>query len=474
MKKKIVFSSSFIDFLRQSDCKVAQLLYKLQNKPYNSAMLTDSEVNYITFRQDGTISFLPSGKEHKTNEDTGVWKRDGRQNGKPGKVIKKLFTVRAQKYFKDADFECFANSYKANFNDDGYTFEMLPNKQIPSVYEMEIATGQGSLNNSCMNGDSQYLDIYKNCAALQILILKNKDGLLCGRALVWKINEDITLIDRFYVTQDFMFDKFLMYATENKYWRKKDYKSYDNKQTFINPEGKEISKQFDIYTSTDFDSFPYIDTFQYGNDGSLNNYGDGCYTYNNTDGCRDGGEENHDEESYDDINECYISNDDAIYIEHGERCYRDRTCHIEDCVEAGGNWYYKDDENIVEIGGTYYETDDDDICCVNDNYELKEDCTYCERDGCYYLSDDCVFCEDDEEDVLRDEAVEINGKWYHKDSDKVIEIAGEFYTEDSDEICEINGEYYKKDDDKVIEIDGEYTLRQAILPLKTKRTKKVA
>ena len=359
----IIYSKSFIEFLRNSECKIAQILYRLQNKHYQPLMLTTDEINYITFRNDGTISYLPAGKELQYNDD-GNWSREGRQNGKPAKVIRKLFSKRAQNLFKDSDFECFTNAYKANFNEDGYTFELLDNKQIPSVYEMDRDSGEGSLNNSCMNGDSEYLDIYKNCDKLQILILKNKNGLLCGRSLVWTISEDITLMDRIYVTQDFMYDKFLSFAA-GKYWRKKDYKSYDNKRTFINLLGEEIDKTFTVYTDTDFDSYPYIDTFQYGGDGFLSNNDNYEYTYCCTGGEREGGEDDHEGEVYCERDSQYYLSSDCVYCEDDEEdVLRD------EAVEIDGNWYHQDSEKITKIDGDYYLIDSDKIEMVNDEYVL--------------------------------------------------------------------------------------------------------
>lgn len=453
--EKIIYSKSFVEFLKNSDCKIAQILYRLHNKHYESLILTSAEINYLTFRNDGTISYLPAGKELKYNDD-GQWAREGRQNGKPAKVIRKLFSDRVKKLFKDADFECFTNAYKANFNEDGYCFELLPNKQIPSVYEMERAIGEGSLNNSCMNGDSEYLEIYANCDKLQILILKDKNGLLCGRSLVWKLTDDITLMDRIYVTQDFMYDKFLNYAKGN-YWTKKDYKSYDNKRTFINLLGEEIDKTFTVHTNTDFDNYPYIDTFQYGDDGSLNN-NDGEYTYNNTDGTRNGGEDDHSGEVYDDINGEYISEDDAIYIENGERCYRDRYCHVDNCVNVNDRWYYEDDSNIVCVHGEWYTKDSEDLCKVNDEFELLDDCVYSEMDSCYYLNDDCVHVEEIDDYILETESVQIDGDYFHQDSENIIKIDGEYYKKDSEDICEIDGNYYLTTSDKVELINDEYVL----------------
>lgn len=282
----ITYSESFIDFLKRSKCKVAKTLYKAYKQPLpaHRLMLTTEEVNYITFRDDGTISYLPGDKEPKFTPDGRWWLRDGRQNGRPAKIIRKLFTEKALKRFKDSDFECFSNSFKSKFC-KGLIFQLLPNEKIPDVYDMALAKLKGTLFTSCMNGRGKFMDIYKYCESLRILILKNKDGLLCGRALIWKIG-DITLMDRIYVTDNFMYDCFITYAIQHRWWYKKHFSTWENKQTFINSEGQEVQKQFMVYTKTKFESYPYIDTFTYGDYGSLNNYGDGCYQYLDTSGSR--------------------------------------------------------------------------------------------------------------------------------------------------------------------------------------------
>jgi hypothetical protein len=364
---------------------------------------------------------LPAGKEHLINDDNGDWKRDGRQSGKAAKVIKKLFCERFKKYLKEADFECFSNQYKAEYNEDGYTFDLRPNVEIPDVYDMGRKNGGGSLNSSCMNGDTEYLEIYKHCNSLQILTLTNANELLCGRALIWKVSNEITLMDRIYVSDDFMYDSFLRYATTHKFWIKQDYKSYDNKQDFIDSEGNIVNgEHFTIYTDTDFEQYPYIDTFQYGNDGELNNYS-GDYTYNCTDGTREGDEDQHSGESYDDINDRWIDEDYACWITSGDRCYRDRCCNVEDCVSIGEYWYYKEDSNIVEVGGEYYKTDSEEICMVDGDYHLVDDCCYSDRDNEYYLTDDCVYSDEHSDWILKSDAVEVCGNYFHKDD--VLEVA---------------------------------------------------
>lgn len=436
----LIFSNTMKAYLHCADNNIARIISKLINKPYVSNILTDAELNYITFRKDGKISYLPSGKEHKVNEDR-TWKRDGRQDGKAAKVIRKIFTERGQKFFKDADFENFANSYKATFSDNDYEFKMLPCSEIGEVYEMERGEGEGSLNNSCMNGDNEYLEMYIQCSILRILILVDKQGKLHGRCLVWALPDGITLMDRFYVAQDFMYNKFLTYCSENKFWRKRDYKSYSNKETFVNSEGETVTKHFTVHTDTDFGSYPYVDTFQYGGEGYLNNYGDGCYSYSNTDGSREGGEGGEDEDTvYDEINDRDIHRDDAVYIEYGEGRYRNRYCRIDDCICVGDSWYYSEDCNIVEIHGDWYEKNDSNVV---------------EIDGEYYLTDDCVYDDLNYEYILDGDSCTIyagghEGETTHKNN--CTEIDGNWYL-DCD-VVTVDGEDYYKEDESIVYCEG--------------------
>lgn len=400
MNNKIIYSKSFIDFLKKSNCKVAKYLSLIHESSKLECLLITDDINYITFRNNGNISYLPKGKEQQFS-DSGEWKREGRQEGKAAKVIRKIIGKRLLNSLNEKDFECFSNNYKSNFS-NGLTFEILENKEIPNVYCMNRVES-GSLDSSCMNGDKEYLDIYKHCKDLRILILKNNDGLLCGRSLLWSI-DGVLYCDRFYVSDDYMYDLFIEYCTNNNIIYKQDYKSFNNKTKFIDLSGCVISKKLTIYTDTVFNSYPYIDTFCYGEDGSINNYdSSSTYTYNNTDGTREGDEDNHDGQMYDDFNDCWISEDEAIYITHGERCYIDRCAHIDDCIEVNGDWYYKDDSNLIEVNGEYYTSDSDEIC-------------YCEKDGEYHLADDCVYSEHERGYILTSEAYEVAGEYYHEDS----------------------------------------------------------
>ncbi len=390
---KIIYSKSFREFLGNSPSRIAKMLFSKIDVE-NSIYITTEFVNYLTFRNNGNISFLPNGKQCVySDRGNDTWSRENRQEGKSAKVIRKILTQKAiDKFeFKDKDFEQFSNSYKSTFNDEEHEFSILPNTEINDVYNMDICEGHNSLNGSCMNGDGHYMDIYKNCNFLQILVLKNKNGYLCGRALLWNI-EGITLMDRIYVSHEHLYEAFIEYCEKNKWWRKLDYKSYDDKTIFLVPENdyeedKYVNKTFKINTPTDFDNYPYIDTFAFGGDGWLSNEsGYNKYTYNNTDGTREGDEDSHYGETYDDIDDEWICEDDCVYIDRGQKV--GYYTHIDNCVMIGSDWWWKDDNAIV-----YCETDDESYEKVN-----------------------CVYSEHQNDWILIGDSVTIDGKIYHENN----------------------------------------------------------
>jgi hypothetical protein len=441
MANVLIFSETFKTFLREKSetSKVCKSLYLYsQNYKLKSyeLMINPNEVNYITFRNNGLISYLPKGKEHLENE-SGTWKKENRQEGKPAKVIRKLFTDKAVKLFKDSDLDCFNNIYKTYFNTE-LTFEMLLSDEIPNVYCMTRKSGGGSLNSSCMNDDRNYLDIYANCKSLRILVLKDKQGLLCGRALIWFV-DGVYIMDRVYVSDDYMFEMFFDYATKHDFIRKA-VQSYSDKTTWINSDGQKFEKYFKIYTDTDFSEYPYIDTFSYGNDGFLSNQNSFDYTYNNTDGNRDGDNSNdydeHDGEIWDEIDEQYIDEDDAVCINYGR--YRNCYTHIDNTkTTIDGNVYWNQSDLIVRL--------------ENGDITELDNATYCEYNEEYYLSDDCYLVNNGE----------YSDKYVHEDS-LVTDINGETWIYNDDDITEINGDYYPIDSELITCIDAEYCLIQEL------------
>jgi hypothetical protein len=460
----LTFSHSFCQFLDENNkiLKIAKILSKLlKGRNYIvSAAVTKKEVNYITFRNDGTLSFLPAGKEHIVSE-TNEWKKENRQNGKAGKIIRKVFTERALKLYglKDTDFEQFVNSYKANFGGDNYVMSRLNRYAIKGVYDADRMDGGGNLNSSCMNGDSTYLDIYEKCNKLEILVLKDKNDMLAGRALLWQISDGTFLMDRIYVAKDFMYDIFLNFAEKNNFWRKVDYKSYAEKTFFVNPESKESEiKIFTINTQTDFGRYPYIDTFSYGSDGYLtNNIDDDKYTYSGT----GGGRNEKDDMEEEDENYFYCEHcGGREHIDYGALVCADSArydnCYVceNHTIEVHTNsryprstetYFNNGNDDVVEVGNEYYTTESGlvTLCYETGEWELTEDVVWVQGIEEYYLADSNQICE-------------IDGEYYLVDSNQICEIDGEYYLTDSNQICGIDGEYYLVDMPYISFFDGQY------------------
>lgn len=414
----LIVSNSFYQFLieNKDSNRIARFLhsainYEMYGYKAVKLMLTVDKINYLTLRDDGTLSYLPAGKEHIVTEN-GTWARSSRQNGSPGKMIRKVLTPKALKLFKDADFEAFANSYKAACDSECKRFEIWDNKRIPEAYDMKRESGGGTLNDSCMNGDGNYLDMYYYCPHARILVMLNSEGRLAGRALLWTVDDGKTLMDRVYVAQDHYYDMFLDYADKNGFIRKVRYKTYDSKNEFV-LNGEVFTKYYTIRTATTHEYYPYIDTFSYGCDGYLtNNENDDTYRYNNTDGSRDGDERYYCEHSGD----WYSDEDDVRYIERGR--YRGSYIHRDYAVyvETYGEYMYSEDDNVVCINGCFYHTDDDDICEVNGDYVMKEDAEWSNYHEEYIMSDDAIWSEHHESYIKTDEAVKTpDGAVWHKD-----------------------------------------------------------
>jgi hypothetical protein len=417
-------SKSFRDFLRHSDSRIAEFILRAEQYEYWNyhayrLMITDSEINYLTLRGDGTISYLPKGKPHLLTDD-GQWAREGRQNGAAGKTIKKILTKRAQKLFRDSEYESFVNQYKSACDAENKEFVIRPNVDIPDVYCMKRERGGGTLEDSCMNGDKDYLDLYKCCPKLRILTLVNGCGELGGRALVWDIGNGEFLMDRIYVAQDHYYDMFLAYAFSNGWLRKVEYKTYRDKEYLTKDGVTNFYRQITIDTPTTFEAYPYIDTFSYGGDGFLKNYCSGTqYEYCQTGGTREGDDDDEDDD------------EDYFYCEHsGNRYHEDYSRYIErgrysGCYihedytvycETDGHTYYENDDNIVEVGDNWYREDDDDICYVDDDgdWHMREDCCWSDFHDEYILEGDCSFSEHHDTYIKNSEAYMVADKVYHE------------------------------------------------------------
>jgi hypothetical protein len=483
----VTFSDSFVTFLVKEREKGSKLAGLMANAiayeciyPIYKRVFTNEEINYITMRNDGLISFLPKGKEHKVN-DQGFWQRENRQAGKPAKIIRRVLNPVLAAKFTNHEYEKFGNSYKATFNTKGLIFELNDSSHIEDVYNTKHAEGGSSLSTSCMRLKRGRFEIYENCNVVSVLSLKNEDGELVGRALVWKLDTKshgkLTFMDRIYVCEDFRYENFIDYAADKGWWYKSSYTTFTEKDEWINPKTGLMEKVCaSVNTNTECNKFPYIDTFTYGNDGVLYNYKkDGWqHEYSNVDGTRDNNgnsegeseEEDHEGEMFDEFREEWISEDDAVCLSnHSSRGYRDQCAHIDDCHYAYVNhrnreYFHENDDKTIQINGTYYWTENEEIVYLhNGDYAMSEDTTFIESQNEYYLSDDdCVVCLANGEYEIKANAsyVERNGEWYADDDDDLINVTTvddgfipEYLPDVSDEVTNVDGTWYYNTDKRV-------------------------
>jgi hypothetical protein len=263
-----------------------------------------------------------------------------------------------------------------------------------------------------MNGDRCYLRFYATIKEVRILAMYNEGGQLAGRALLWDIGDGKTLMDRVYVTKDHYYELFLDYAVEHGFIRKLHYKTYEHKESFTADNGETSYKAWYKFRfdECNIDEYPYIDTFQYGNEGYITNDCDDTeYTYNQTDGTREGDD---DDTVYDELNDRSIDECEARYIDRGR--YRGRFIHYQDSVEVNGEWWWDGDEDIVYISerDSYYHKDS--CYAINDEWVHEDDAVYCKADDCHYKTEDCVELHDGEYCLLDDVNIGEDGLYYHK------------------------------------------------------------
>lgn len=366
--------------------------FKSQLKDIIDNRLTDY-ARQLTIRM-GTfeISFLPKDKE-PVYVSEGVWSKTNRQSGKPIRIIQKLI----KRKFTNYEYEQLNNLLKARIVDDG-ELVVVEGEDIRKYYNCENNNPGGTLENSCMRYDEcqKYLDIYVDHAKMLVLLNKATDK-ISGRAIVWQIGNR-TFMDRVYYTKDHMFDLFINYAKEHK-WYYREYNSLldtgDSQRWFGPNDDYQIANTWNLKIHIgDYDYFPYIDSFRYFLDGDLYDYPiDG---YNSCD-CTDGSTSN------------------------SSICYSCSECEAE-----------------------YWGSE----------YEMPDEIRWSNYNDCYYCIDCCVWNEYVEDYVLRsdlrDVYMSINSEekipiWELEDSGKFVKLDGSWYSVNHEDVdyTEEKGWYIK-------------------------------
>ena len=426
------YSSSFERMLhylhKRNECRISNILLNCDH------FTTDEFCDYITTRGE-MLSYLPEGKEHKVNED-GKWSRDGRQEAKPAKLVRKVIKdyVITDFMLTDKEFESFANNVKGyvltNGDGDSDKGDMIDivicNGELISLYydrDSNAPMNECNLTNSCMRGmDDETFGIYTdNPDSVSLVVALNNMHQVLGRALLWKTNELGYCMDTIYSPEPIR-------AVMIDFARKMGFR-YKSQQSchwdsFDMYDGNNVGRKVVTVSlrHTDFSQYPYLDT--------MSNLSMDLDKLRNTEWdheyrslrCTGGGYDTHNECVYDDWDGNDISEDDSRHADYtlpsGERfcgnTHIDNLCDVEHYgyviqdhaiystelsewivddpdywlySERDGRWYYADDVVTAWDGDSICH--DDSVCLSNGEYAHYEDAVNLENDT-WELTEDCV------------------------------------------------------------------------------------
>lgn len=196
-------------------------------------------------------------------------------NGRIGRVIRRLLNESGFE-FKDTDIEAFVNEYKSKFDMKSNItslFELVKGERIKHFYlennyEM-ISTS--TLQTSCMRHPKcqEYLNIYsENEKQVSLLVLKSiaNPEKITARAIVWKLDDGDTFMDRVYYSKDHEKDIFINYAIENGWYFKanQDSRAQGDYRKEIGGTDKK-HRVLVTLENGEHDYYPYTDTLKYLN-----------------------------------------------------------------------------------------------------------------------------------------------------------------------------------------------------------------
>lgn len=168
----------------------------------------------------------------------------------------------------DVDIEKYVNEFvalvKINKSDENSVLEVVNGKDIKYWYNDENYQAKlGKLGKSCMSDEESqsFFKIYtKNKKTVSLLILKNKDNKLLGRAILWKLKSGEYFLDRVYTINDSDENILINYAIKNDYMYRSSGTdiSYYKKGVEVDDPKLEVKLE-----ECDFTYYPYLDTMIY-------------------------------------------------------------------------------------------------------------------------------------------------------------------------------------------------------------------
>ena len=219
--------------------------------------------------------FLNFSNYTQTNNDFDKVKSDFPESTWSEKIITPIeieLSIKNNITITPSDIEKFTNEFislvKSSRSDENSVLDIVSGDDISYWYDLENYQGpMGKLGSSCMSGSEaaeNFLDLYTvNTKNISLLVLKNKNNKLVGRALLWNLDDGRVFMDRIYTANDSDDNIFVNYAIEKEYiYRNTPAGGFKYFQKGIELDPGTLKVTLDDF---DFDNYPYVDTLKYLN-----------------------------------------------------------------------------------------------------------------------------------------------------------------------------------------------------------------
>lgn len=316
------------------------------------------------------------------------------QKSSIGRISRRILD-KVGKKFTQVEIDDFVNGFKALVELEknvGDRIELVKGEDIRYwyLYERYTPNKSGTLHTSCMRYSKcqKYFGIYvDNPKVCQLLILKEleNDSYIEARALVWRLSNGMTFMDRIYYSSPHQVDIIINYAKKMG-WLYKSKQDSGEDTTILMPDGTEYYETLHVeLNDTYFSYYPYMDTFK------RLIHGDGLYSGDYSDTEQDmettNGGQCEDCEGRGEIECSYC--DGRGEIECGE-CDGEGSIECRDCDGDGDiECSTCDGYGEIECGECDGDSEIDCVDCGGDGEIDGEECSTCVGSG-KSACDNCV------------------------------------------------------------------------------------
>ena len=316
----------------------------------------------------------------------------------------------------------------------GANFELHVDDNFSDIYDSDRCKGDF---HSCMVDDDNW-SFYKDAVDAKAAYLTNEDGDIVARCIiytnVYDMNEDkyLRLAERQYSTDcDDNLKRMLinaLYRDNHIDGHKAIGASCSDSRNFVDEQGNSPSShRFSIDCRLqDGDTMSYQDSFKFFKncEQTAYNFSEASYDVEltGTDGVFSWND--HEDESWSEYHETWISDNVAVYVEH-----RDDTFYADECRYCENTDTYEYYEDCIYIDGDYY------YAGWNAEEPGNFGLCYCEECGEYFLDDNGCYSELTEEYYCSEECLEEAERRFKKRYWHLSEYDDEYF-EDADDIVE--------------------------------------